>query len=295
MTQPGLPVIPGGIPAETPYLKLPRAVPLFQARAARLRELAEGHKAGDWLRAMAAVCEAQRAAAEEIATATEVVEFRAMTPLAEVDWRGGGAFRKVLARLLGELDRADLPEPSRRAITAVRAADEATVDGWAASLLDGEAGPSARPEPAIAVLVGAALQVRFATLAEHLPATSIARAERDCPVCGAPAQTGLVTGDDKVRYLTCSRCASAWHRVRVECATCGEPGGVSYYTLEEDPGAAGTKAEACDRCHTYLKLFYQEQRPYAEPLADDLATIALDLLMGEGEHARGGMNLLLGA
>ena len=53
------------------------------------------------------------------------------------------------------------------------------------------------------------------------------------------------------------------------------------------------KAEACGACHTYLKLFYREERPAAEPVADDLATVALDVLLGEEGFARGGVNLSL--
>ncbi len=53
------------------------------------------------------------------------------------------------------------------------------------------------------------------------------------------------------------------------------------------------KAEACDRCHTYLKLFYLEQNPRAEPFADDVATLSLDLLMSEAGYARSGVNLFL--
>jgi FdhE protein len=95
-----------------------------------------------------------------------------------------------------------------------------------------------------------------------------------------------------VRYLTCSVCASSWHRTRVECATCGAPGKVSYFAIDH-PSAKGVKAEACSACGTYLKLFYREERPEAEPVADDLATLALDLLMGDEGFARGGSNWFL--
>jgi len=111
-------------------------------------------------------------------------------------------------------------------------------------------------------------------------------------VCASPAVAGVVTGDDKVRYLSCSLCASAWHRVRVQCATCGSPSEVSYYSIEERSDD-GVKAEACGTCQTYVKLFYEEQRSGVEPAADDAATLALDLLMGERGFARGGVNWLV--
>jgi len=43
----------------------------------------------------------------------------------------------------------------------------------------------------------------------------------------------------------------------------------------------------------YLKLFYLEKSPSAEPFADDAATLSLDLLMSEEGYARGGVNLFL--
>lgn len=40
-------------------------------------------------------------------------------------------------------------------------------------------------------------------------------------------------------------------------------------------------AETCEECGSYRKVVNQEKDPMAEPLADDLASLMLDLLMGE--------------
>ncbi|MET0226457.1 MAG: formate dehydrogenase accessory protein FdhE, partial [Dokdonella sp.] len=51
--------------------------------------------------------------------------------------------------------------------------------------------------------------------------------------------------------------------------------------------------ESCDVCHSYRKIVYQEKDPKVEPLADDLATLSLDLLLGEsGYHRASGHPLL---
>ena len=52
-------------------------------------------------------------------------------------------------------------------------------------------------------------------------------------------------------------------------------------------------AESCDQCHTYRKILSQEQDVGVEPVADDLASLALDLLMGEAGYHRGSTNPLL--
>jgi FdhE protein len=52
-------------------------------------------------------------------------------------------------------------------------------------------------------------------------------------------------------------------------------------------------AETCDACGTYRKLVNLEKDPLAEPLADDLASLTLDLLMGDTPFSRAGPNPLL--
>ncbi|MDC6711312.1 formate dehydrogenase accessory protein FdhE, partial [Leclercia adecarboxylata] len=122
-----------------------------------------------------------------------------------------------------------------------------------------------------------------------------------CPVCGsAPVASVLRIGGKEagLRFLHCGVCATEWHMVRVKCSHCESTKGVRYQGMEQlEPGAAQADqvvlAETCDGCHTYRKLVNQEKDPLAEPLADDLATLLLDLLMGETDYARASMNPLL--
>jgi FdhE protein len=53
------------------------------------------------------------------------------------------------------------------------------------------------------------------------------------------------------------------------------------------------RAESCDSCKTYRKICYQEQDREVEPVADDLASLALDLLMTDAGFHRGSGNPLL--
>ncbi len=46
------------------------------------------------------------------------------------------------------------------------------------------------------------------------------------------------------------------------------------------------RAETCDHCHSYRKILYLEKDPSLEPVADDLGTLALDILLGEEGYAR---------
>jgi FdhE protein len=93
------------------------------------------------------------------------------------------------------------------------------------------------------------------------------------------------------RYLHCALCASEWHLVRVTCSQCQNTENIGYHSIAG--GSAAIRAESCDRCHTYRKILYQEKDADVEPVADDLASLALDLLMAEAGYHRGSGNPLL--
>ncbi len=126
-----------------------------------------------------------------------------------------------------------------------------------------------------------------------------------CPCCGSLPVASLrrIGGMQQgLRFLVCSLCATQWHMVRIKCSHCESTAGIGYLTLSTDPDsevgkAAATrevvKAEICDQCSSYLKLVSLEADAAADPVADDLATLALDLLTDERGYARVGPNLFI--
>ncbi len=50
--------------------------------------------------------------------------------------------------------------------------------------------------------------------------------------------------------------------------------------------SAAIKAETCDECGNYTKIIYMDKAPEAEPFADDLASLDLDILVGDAGWAR---------
>lgn len=79
--------------------------------------------------------------------------------------------------------------------------------------------------------------------------------------------------------------------VRVTCSHCEDTKEIAYHSI--DGGSEAIRAESCDHCHGYRKIFYQEKDLYVEPVADDLASVALDVLMGEAGYMRANGNPLL--
>lgn len=56
---------------------------------------------------------------------------------------------------------------------------------------------------------------------------------------------------------------------------------------------APLQAETCDACGHYLKIMHTERDPFVEPVADDLASVTLDLLVSDAGWRRHGLNLLM--
>ena len=88
-------------------------------------------------------------------------------------------------------------------------------------------------------------------------------------------------------------CGALWNYVRIRCVACGSTKGISYSAAEA--GDEATKVERCSECGSYLKIFYQTLSPHIEPVADDIASLGLDMLvLGEGVRRAGYNPFLLG-
>src|ERR1019366_3640096 len=140
------------------------------------------------------------------------------------------------------------------------------------------------------VFIGAALQVHFARAAALLDATRLRFiGDGICPACGAPpATSGIVGwgGADRTRFCTCSLCGTRWNAVRVKCLACSSTKGIHYQSIE---GLADTiKAECCDECRCFVKIMAEDEDPSLEPIADDVASPALELLVLESGYRRAG-------
>ena len=124
-------------------------------------------------------------------------------------------------------------------------------------------------------------------MAALLEAADLDPADRgQCPACGSPPVAGLVAqGGTKYghRHLHCSLCATAWRYVRVRCVHCGSTDKISFRQIA---GTTYARAECCEKCQGYSKVFYLDNVRSIEPLADDLASLALDVLVGEEGFGR---------
>jgi FdhE protein len=244
-------------------------------------------------------------------------------------WHGlASAFFDALDRsgVFGASEQTPLRALQRR-LSGLQA-DPVALDRAADAVLAGRAAP----DTATAPFIYAALQVLWTAQTSELRERDVPPVEPAvvCPVCGAVPVASVVrigAASQGYRFLQCGLCATEFHMVRVKCSTCESTGGIFYHGVvgrsESEPAddtvkntasgasagpSAGSginqkrlvsdpskfsKAESCDECHTYRKIFYQEHDYETEPLADDLASLALDMLMADAGYERAGANPLL--
>jgi FdhE protein len=289
----------GGVKAPEAIV-LPDPAKRFANTSARLDALASGHPMEDWLRFMSRLTQAQNAAAAttpppagpDPLAMDQAVEVR-MPPLSADGHRREAVWRAGLTALLDNFDTTSAPRQVLAVIAELRAADAATIEGLADGFLHGPLGAA---QAGAALYIAAALQVYFTRMAAQLSVSSLRLLEQRglCPCCDSTPSAGLVTASGQTpgaRYLHCSLCATAWNHVRAVCITCGNSKSIGLEGVEGDNGTV--KAETCNQCHTYSKMIYQKQDMKADPFADDLATVGLDILVSEAGWARHAANPLL--
>ncbi|HQS18970.1 formate dehydrogenase accessory protein FdhE [Reyranella sp.] len=281
-----------GDTAEGERIRLPDLSTVFQRRAARLEALAPGHDLEGFLHLIAALVTAQHQALSglppgSLPGAAEIGKARLVqrAPLDPFIRPRDESWRVALSRILATIDDTVLPEVARAAREAILKANPASLEALADRFLGGDV---AADEAAQTVFVAAALQVVWTRMAALLDPADLSGSEEggDCPACGSPPVSGLVSpGGTKFghRHLHCSLCATSWRYTRVRCVHCGSTDKISFRNLA---GTSYLRAECCEVCRGYSKVFYVEKVRTLEPLADDLASLGLDVLVGEAGFAR---------
>jgi FdhE protein len=284
---------------EIPFLHLPEKGAVFHDRAARLRMLAQDHTLKEYLLFAASVCDAQHDALRafpDVPLPSEqqlaLCREHGMPPLSVQSWQRDPAWQGALRQITARLD-ADANLATRETLARLQQMDGAALETLADAILAGRYGSM---DLAVAPFVAAALQVYWTHMATSLGDRAFGRSDVAslCPVCASHPASSIVRiggAEQGLRYLNCSLCETQWHMVRVKCTNCESTKGIAYYSIEGASGAV--KAESCDQCHTYLKIAYMEKDPHVDPIADDVATLALDLMMDDSGKSRSGPNLFL--
>lgn len=308
---------------EIAYTKLPHLESLFKDRELRLRYLAEGHAMRDFLLFMADVSSAQHQALNDSefsliqtqATLMPSLEHlqacaqKGLPPLRFEAIELGVAWISDLKYLLSDLlehINADIP-----AVTVLNDLGRMSAEDLQLQVQKLLTGSMSELNMAIAPLIAAALQVywvRLASITARLypsqPFPQVANATL-CPCCGSKPVSSINTLGTDVgtsRYLHCSLCQTQWYMTRIKCTHCESTKGIAYHSLTNGEGEAelpnsidgtGVAVETCDECMHYLKIVNMSKNPLVEPVADDLATLTLDILIAEEGYEPAGIDLML--
>lgn len=296
---------PSGI-MEAPHVVLPDAK-VFSKRATRLRELVlQVPPLDEFLAFMARLVQAQHQVLNErepawrpAADAFDQALKHGMPPLGFQALRRDVLWQQDLLAILDAVE-LHVGERQRPLLARLREMSPEQLDALADDVF--EMRPGNETTRALLPFVAAALQVAWVRLAigmTGVPARPTGEAKALCPCCGAAPVASVVHNErhrSGVRYLHCALCATEWHLERITCSACDTGGKLLYLTLDDEQGKPflPVQAEACNECHSYLKIMQRELHGRADPVADDLASLALDMLLAEqDEYARSGYNPLL--
>lgn len=266
---------------ETTFLYLPQRSTVFAERAKRFHQLAQNHAMRDYLLFLADLTTAQDAVLQALETSSAAAEWKTI-------------LRDVIQRLLPN------------ALPAVQGVLEKLLHADAAWL---EAQAETLEDVAAAPFIAAALQVEKVHAVLAVDFHPEARGDATvCPCCGSLPVASVVHNSNNqtpgLRYLVCSLCHTQWNLPRILCTHCGTEDKVSYQSLDvadgnmptavdNPPVRAAILAETCDHCGHYLKIMHRERDPQLDPVADDIASLTLDLLVAETGMQKHGINLML--
>jgi FdhE protein len=301
--------------ASIPRIRLAARGSVFARRAARLRQLAAGSALGDYLQFLAALVDAQQAALAQVSVPMPSAAHldrsaeHGMPPIQAATWARPPQWRETLEFLCAALAaQAGFPAGVSDSLAVIRRSPPPWIEAQANAILEMR---NDAVDLSVAALLMAALQVHWVAAAVQFAADEVEPLDIPgvCPLCGTLPVASVVCAlppYQGYRYLHCALCATEWHMVRVLCSQCGASGkDIAYHSVEaaaekstsekgtSEKGAGAVRAETCEQCHAYRKILYQEKDTAVEPVADDVASVALDLLLGEAGYHRASGNPLL--
>ncbi|MCR0984837.1 formate dehydrogenase accessory protein FdhE [Roseomonas populi] len=284
-----------------PFAVLPDPRRLFRARAERFAALGQAGDLSPYLRFLAGLCEAQAAVADTLpppepipAAQVERAREGKMPPLDRNAFRDSPGLRAVIGPFLDAMVPVPKPQPAQDALEWLRRAPEESMREMLGNVVADAIPLEAIPQH---LFLSAAAQIEAARLASGLDAAKLVPVEMGvCPVCGGPPAASLVVerpGAEGARYAACAFCGTQWNEVRIKCLACGSTKGVGYKAPDEGGAEPAIKAETCDSCRSWVKILYHRHNPSLEPVADDVASLGLDLLMQGTEYRRAGFDPFL--
>lgn len=273
------------------FVRLPDPSTLFATRAQRFVDLISGNPLGPYLGFLSGLVAIQHEAQATLPPPSPPSAYDPDTPpLSSVRLSDDASFGQLLDWFLQRAAPLEAPAEARQALARLLAMPDRL------ALADAvREGAYPVEQLAESLFVAAAVQVHMTRLAATLDPTRLHRStECVCPGCGSPPVASMIVNwpnASRARYCVCPLCTTAWNYVRIKCTACGATGGIAYFLVEEQ--SKDVTVETCSSCRGYIKHMHQDAQPAIEPIADDIASLSLDLLVRQEGFRRVSPNPLL--
>lgn len=108
-----------------------------------------------------------------------------------------------------------------------------------------------------------------------------------CPVCGWQPIMAKIVGENHLRHLHCSLCASEWEYKRLACVNCRNEDHEKLKSFNVE-GDEVYQVSVCEECHSYVKTL-DENKLIKKPnmLLADIETLYLDILAEREGFSKG--------
>ncbi|OCG28472.1 formate dehydrogenase accessory protein FdhE [Gilliamella sp. wkB108] len=275
---------------QIPLLFYPSPKTLYIHRAERLRFLAKESTFSDYLNFCATIAEQQANIVKQKPITVDLTNIlnNDQPPLSINNFPLTNSWQDYLATILDTFPTTTLQ--IKQVIEQLQQNSVEQLQNKAIYLLKGE---FELVEGNESVFIWSALSVYYSQLASQIKGKAIAENTNKhwyCPVCSSmPVASVIQLGNNVgLRYLHCSLCESEWYVPRVKCTSCDNMKDIQYFSLDNELSA--TKTECCEACCSYLKILDQDKDPHIEVIADDIASLILDMKTEEEGFAKSGIN-----
>lgn len=281
-----------------PFAQLPDIHKIFEKRHLRFEKLAKTSPIKDYVEFLKFFTKAQQDVADNFRNAnfptidTERAHSFKMPPIERSALIHLPLFKEVMRSFLERLNKAPLQTGSRMALENTLT-NENNWSLWASHIIEQKI-----PDDTIAqhIFVTGALQIILTLATQKLDTKKLQAFEHNlCPACGGTHSASMIVGwpsAEGARFCSCLYCGTLWHYVRIKCTFCVQTKGIGYKEIEGGPGSI--LAETCDECGDYCKQMNHQKDSSFDVFADDIGSIALDMLMkNNNSFKRGAFNPFL--
>lgn len=281
--------------ATTSPLIFAKPTRIYKKRILRLQELAKAHPMADYLTFVTKIVEAQNKLLESFSLNKKIELSQQQfenKPLNIQYWKKDPIWIDILYALLKEI-KPSANEVILNTISELENTSKKELDDLATKLLNQQFKQVSSDK---AIFLWSALSFYWTQLAQNISHNAIMESDQalhTCPVCDSAPVSSIIHAGLKqgLRYLHCSLCETQWNIVRAKCSSCSHMEKLNYWSIDEE--FASVRTESCGQCNSYLKLLFEGKDPDVDAVADDLASIYLDLEMGEKGFIRSGLNPFL--